>query len=170
MNYVYWIRTEDQINYNIDGYIGVTSNLSLRKIQHKRMDGSSKHLYNAIKKHGWENLIIDVIWMHEDLEVILLAEELLRPTNKIGWNLVKGGGMPPSWEGKNHSIETKTKIGNAHRDKGFTFKCTNLVTNESFTAKIAKLQELGFNRAHIHKVASGQSKSHKSYTFKRIEL
>jgi group I intron endonuclease len=170
MNYVYWIRTKEQTDYNTEGYIGVTNNLSLRKIQHKRMDGSSKHLYNAIKKYGWNNLIVDVIWMDEDLEFILLIEQQLRLTPKIGWNIVEGGGKPPSWLGKTHSNKTKNKIGDAHRNKGFTFRCTNLLTSESFIAKIAELQQLGFNRAHVHKVASGQSRSHKNYTFERISL
>jgi hypothetical protein len=79
------------------GYIGVSNNIKKRWYDHGHKPANA-HLKNAINKYGWDNLIKEVILM-ADKAYCLMIEAQLRNQNNIGWNIVKGGGMPPktSW-------------------------------------------------------------------------
>jgi len=63
-----------------------------RILHHKRMKGSSLHLYNAMLKY---DVVMTILANNLDEEEACLVEEMLRPEKVIGWNLVKGGGLPP---------------------------------------------------------------------------
>jgi hypothetical protein len=77
------------------GYIGVSGNVKERFTSHKNMcSGTNNHLQNAIKKYGWDSLNKSVLLIAEK-DYCLEIERKLRPTDKIGWNLIVGGGMPP---------------------------------------------------------------------------
>ena len=93
------------------GYIGITNKTKQRWLDHKNRPGNN-HLKNAINKYGWDSLIKEVILV-SDIEYCLDLETKLRPTNQLGWNLIKGGGMPPitKWNlGKVLSNITKQRI------------------------------------------------------------
>lgn len=92
---VYWIREQSHTDLMSQGYIGVSSNVEERFVSHGRMDnGTNAHLRHAIKKYGWENLVKSVL-LYADKDYCLDIERKLRPAEKIGWNLVIGGGLPP---------------------------------------------------------------------------
>jgi hypothetical protein len=121
---VYWIRLEGHTDISKQGYVGITSNLKERMRAHKK-NRRVNHLTNAIKKYGWTNLIIDVLWCDLLLDQALQFEANLRPTQNIGWNSQQGGllGVEKEWyqieENKNkHSKATSeaTKIGIANKD------------------------------------------------------
>lgn len=89
MYYVYWLKLP---GFNLDqGYIGISHNCKERLSGHKRK--TNAHLKNAFAKYGEQ--IKQVILLAGTKEYCLLMEEKLRPTEDIGWNIVKGGGMPP---------------------------------------------------------------------------
>ena len=109
------------------GYIGVSNNTKLRWREHETRTGNV-HLQRAIKKYGWDNLVKEVIVIADQL-YCLAVEFKLRSADKMGWNIVAGGGMPPSSRGKKfirseeykaqmsiskmgqkHTPETQTKI------------------------------------------------------------
>jgi hypothetical protein len=93
------------------GYIGITNKTKQRWATHKNKPANN-YLKNAIHKYGWDNLIKEVILI-SDKDYCINIETQLRPTDKIGWNLVKGGGLPPITKfnlGKNLSSITKQKI------------------------------------------------------------
>jgi hypothetical protein len=90
-----------------------------------RKKKENKHFQFAIEKYGWENLIKEQILVGDEA-YCLDIESKLRPFDKIGWNLVMGGGKPPlavgntykagipPWnKGKTHSAETKQKLSAA---------------------------------------------------------
>ena len=92
---VYWIREKSHTDLTSQGYIGVSGNVKERFASHKGMwSGTNNHLRNAIKKYGWDNLEKSVLLIAEK-DYCLEIEKKLRPADKIGWNLVVGGGHPP---------------------------------------------------------------------------
>jgi group I intron endonuclease len=105
------------------GYVGVSNNTRKRWNDH-RTTTQNNHLKNAMNKYGWENLVKKVIVV-ADRNYCLDIEKQLRPSNRIGWNIVMGGGKPPSALGKKfvRSEEYKqkqrlAKIGKSSWNKG----------------------------------------------------
>jgi hypothetical protein len=108
------------------GYIGVSKHAQRRFVEHQRKSENA-HLKNAIKKHGWDNLVKMEILIADEA-YCLDIEAKLRPDKNIGWNINVGGGMPPvligqtaligttPWnKGKTYGAETRKKISDAVR-------------------------------------------------------
>jgi phage FluMu protein Com len=109
------------------GYIGVSNNVKKRWYGHK-LKPQNGHFSNAVNKYGWDNLVKKVILIGEE-KYCLDVELKLRPEKKIGWNLVAGGGKPPSSLGRKFgpmSAETKAKVSAAK--KGFKHTPENEAT------------------------------------------
>ena len=98
MTSVYWIAHKDHTDIFSQGYVGVSNNVDYRWNTHKSLK-TNVHLKNAINKYGWDNLVKKVVLIGEE-DYCLEIENKLRPADKIGWNLVCGGGKPPSALGK----------------------------------------------------------------------
>jgi hypothetical protein len=82
-----------------EGYIGITRNTAQSRFdKHCRAVNSSKSkdsvISRAIKKYGKENLIVETLVIC-DIDYAVDLEVKLRPENNIGWNITKGGGLPP---------------------------------------------------------------------------
>ena len=90
---VYWIHHPSHTDMFTQGYIGITTRFARRMFEHKKLS-TNKYLSNAIKKYGWDNLIKEVVLV-ADKEYCVDVETKLRSGDEIGWNLVKGGGIPP---------------------------------------------------------------------------
>lgn len=117
MSAVYWIHHADHTDMFSQGYVGVSSNIKKRWYDH-RTTTENQHLKSAINKYGWDNLVKKVILM-ADKSYCLDIETKLRPIGQIGWNIVAGGGNPPSYLGKKDSEEVRrkkaaSKFGNKH--------------------------------------------------------
>ena len=110
---VYWIHRPEHTDMFSQGYIGVSNNTKLRWREHETRTGNL-HLQRAIKKYGWDNLVKEVIVIADEL-YCLAVEFKLRSADKIGWNIIAGGGMPPSSRGKKFikSAETRAKLSAA---------------------------------------------------------
>lgn len=91
---LYWIGHKDHSDVFAQGYVGVSSRLDRRFWEHQNITGNN-HLKNAINKYGWDSLVKKVLIVGNK-EYCLDIEKQLRPEDKIGWNIVKGGGHPPS--------------------------------------------------------------------------
>lgn len=103
---VYWIRAPEHTDMFSQGYIGVSNNSARRFIEHSRAKGN-RHLAFAIQKHGWDTLLKTEILI-ADVDYCLDIEAKLRPTDKIGWNLVAGGGKPPVLTGERPVLRGRT--------------------------------------------------------------
>ena len=91
---MYWIRHKDHTDMFSQGYIGVSKDVQNRWKYHKRCKQNA-HLTNAIALYGWNNLIKQIV-IEAEIDYCLDIERKIRPSDKIGWNIVKGGGLPPS--------------------------------------------------------------------------
>ncbi|HEX8586138.1 MAG TPA: hypothetical protein VF680_17230 [Allosphingosinicella sp.] len=128
---IYWIHLLEHTIQKGDeisqGYIGLTSNYEERIKSHKK-NKKKTHLTNAIKKYGWNNLEILILYDNLSLKDALMIEGQLRYKQNIGWNSQKGGnlGVEKEWyeisENKEkHSINTsiKTKEGIKLKDSKY---------------------------------------------------
>lgn len=113
---LYLYQIENLINNK--KYIGITNNPDKRKWEHFSSKGS-KLVSSAIKKHGVENFLFTILRQDENEDFIKWLEiekiKEYRTLTPNGYNIDKGGGMPPSWKGKKHSLETKQKMSIASR-------------------------------------------------------
>ena len=110
---VYWIHRPEHTDMFNQGYIGVSKDTRHRWNGHKSKAGNL-HLQRAITKYGWENLEKDVVIVADEA-YCLDVETKLRSRAGIGWNIVAGGGMPPSSRGKKFikSAETRARLSAA---------------------------------------------------------
>ena len=122
------------------GYIGISKNLKRRFRAHETKT-ENKHLKQAINKYGWDNLVKEVILI-ADKAYCLMIELQLRSSIKIGWNIAKGGGIPPHiniWN-KNRPIPKdeliKMKANGFGFKKGFIPWNTGIKYTEEMVSKI----------------------------------
>ena len=114
--FLYWIHHKNHTNPKNEGYIGVTDrSLENRLKEHKK--GANHHLNNAFIKYG-DDIIVDELLSSDD-NMCLFLEEEYRPIDNIGWNITKGGGMPPSSKGLKRSEETRKKLSDNKKGKYF---------------------------------------------------
>jgi hypothetical protein len=167
---VYWIRHKDHTDIFSQGYVGVSKNTNIRWKQHFRY--GNDHLKNAIKKYGEENIIKEIILISDD-KYCLEIEKKLRAKDHIGWNICKGGGMPPSMLGKpnlKNSIRFKGKTGSKCHNLKYYIIAKNIVTGaEKKFVGNAELTNAGFQFQNVNHCLQGKRKTHKGHTFKRIE-
>ena len=83
-----------------EGYIGVAKDAEKRwKYGHfwaqKNGRHDNQHFSNAITKHGWDNLIKEILVIASQ-DYCYELERKLRPSALIGWNLATGGHKPPT--------------------------------------------------------------------------
>lgn len=95
------------------GYIGITCNPKARFIQHGySKTRSNAHLKNALLKYG-KDVFKRIVVSNLDKEAAELLEEMLRPKPNMGWNITKGGGIPPNPKGKERYAEYRSNISKA---------------------------------------------------------
>jgi len=92
LHYVYWLRIPAHTDMFTEGYIGITSNPKERFSTHRHRQ-KNPHLANAFAKYG-DDITMQILM--EDTEYDCLdVENCFRPTERIGWNILAGGGKPP---------------------------------------------------------------------------
>ena len=119
---VYWVHRPEHTDILRQGYVGISKRFERRIWEHLNLN-QNRHLKNAIKKYGWDSLVKEKVLIGKE-DYCLEIEAKLRPADKIGWNLVKGGNKPPvnrwnagtkglmtSWlKGKSLPEEIKAKV------------------------------------------------------------
>lgn len=118
---VYWIHLKNHTNITSEGYIGITTQDIFKRFSDHKHYAKTKGDYplsKAILKYG-DELQIKVL-VHGSKEYCLEVERKLRPTKRIGWNLMEGGGFTPNQTGRKHSEESKKKISEASKRTKYT--------------------------------------------------
>ena len=94
---VYWIHKPEHTDITKEGYVGITNGMARdRWIDHKsasrrKENGKCEVINRAIRKHN--DLVYEVVLVADAREYCERIEAMLRPTNRIGWNIARGG-MP----------------------------------------------------------------------------
>lgn len=121
---IYWIHLQEHLDITKDGYIGITCNYKERMKSHRK-NKKKTHLTDAIRKYGWDNLKVEILYDQLSLEEALKIENKFRNSQNIGWNLQQGGflGVEKEWytipdNKEKHSLNTSlnTKIGISKKD------------------------------------------------------
>lgn len=143
MNYtVYHIHVEPSLS---SGYVGITKNVSLRWAQHSwQRKKSNPHLRNALLKYK-NQIRYSIISTDLDLTTAQWIESILRPFPNMGWNITKGGGIPPNPKGKVRSEKHRQSISAAKLG----------VKNPMFGKKIEFSDE---HRRNLSKALSGKTR------------
>jgi predicted GIY-YIG superfamily endonuclease len=181
---LYWIHYPDQTNPESEGYIGITSDFS------KRIKTHSKYTkYAHIKNRIDSGAIATVLQENLTKEQAEFLEASYRPEENIGWNIAKGGNIPPSRTGKvspkalltgndrteNQQAATK-KLAEANRNnKKPRYNATPVVLfGKTYRTRTEAMIDLGWSTSHYYKykelVASGLTfdtpEQLKEYTYK----
>lgn len=91
MNYtIYWLRLPEYTDIFSQGYVGITNNIRRRFNEHRNSKGETK-LSRRILSYGWDTVIKEILIENLDKKDAILLEEMLRPVDNIGWNVLKGG-------------------------------------------------------------------------------
>ena len=98
--FIYWIRLPEHLDILSQGYVGISKNPVKRFKTHKTRS-NNPHLINVFKKY--QEVIMDII-LESHEHYCKEIEEKLRPSKNIGWNIEKGGGMPPVLIGHKHNV------------------------------------------------------------------
>ena len=110
MYHVYWLHLAGHTDILNEGYIGVSSQPNERLYEHRYERRTNRHLSHAFDAYG--DQIIQTILLVGSKQYCLDVERGLRPTERIGWNIAIGGGIPPSRKGQKNKNKRKitTKI------------------------------------------------------------
>lgn len=147
--FVYWIHLPEHTDMTIDGYIGVAKDFEQRMFAHKSCakTGKEQTLYKAIRKHGWDSLIKEIVIVADD-NYCLAFEKKLRPSERIGWNIAVGGGeiTGAHLKGKKQSPEhlasrKKALIGRVSGMKGKKMPAESIEKTMKFVRGIPKTDE-----------------------------
>jgi predicted GIY-YIG superfamily endonuclease len=94
---LYWIKYPKHQNPNLEGYIGITSQSIKKRFNDHKHNNKNKHLKNRCRQ---ENVEVVCLKDNLDKEEARILEEKYRPSENIGWNINRGGDLPPSRKGK----------------------------------------------------------------------
>jgi len=94
---LYWLHLPGHMDIFTEGYVGITKNPKYRLKQHKTYT-KNQHLKNAFIKYG-DQIQFDIIIENHTIDYCKQIEEELRQEKNIGWNIAKGGGIPPNVKG-----------------------------------------------------------------------
>ena len=116
---VYWIRLPEHTYMFTQGYIGVTKNDAKARFrghlqEAKLRDCKTSHLHNYLNKHGREGLVVQTLVICE-IEYAFELEEKLRPSERVGWNVAKGGIKAVNPGGYKLSEETRKKMSDSFK-------------------------------------------------------
>jgi hypothetical protein len=117
---VYWIHNPEHTDMFTQGYIVITKDIKKRWSDHAKRTANN-HLLHAIKKYGWDSLVKEVVLVADEA-YCLMVEAKLRAEDKIGWNIIKGGGMPPHINVWNKGRKIPQEKLDSMKAKGFGFK------------------------------------------------
>lgn len=149
-------------------YVGFTNHLTKRLIQHKSASsrGSNYLIHKAIRKYGWENFKMEILFETPDrehaLKIVEPAMITKYSTRTTGYNLTAGGegvvrkhtkddrlkmsqnhadfsGKNNPFSGKTHTVESKQKMSASLKGRSVWNKGKTLSEEHRMKLRMAKL-------------------------------
>jgi hypothetical protein len=181
---LYWIHYPNQKDPMSEGYVGITSDFDTRIKTHSKYTKNA-HIKNRISSGAIATILYDNLTEQQAKDLELFH----RPEENIGWNIAKGGNIPPSRTGKvapksllvgeNRTDKQKAascKLSETHRNnKNKRYNSIQVTLFGKTYGTISEaLKDLGLSKSHYYKykelVASGVSfdspEQLKEYTYK----
>jgi predicted GIY-YIG superfamily endonuclease len=129
---VYWIKSSEHQDPFKEGYVGITSKQVEERFKEHKHNNKNKHLKNRCRK--------------EDVEIVKLVEKLdeneakkieteYRPSENIGWNINKGGDIPPSRKGKVSPKSLLTGENRTEKQKQGSKRRSEKIKGNNFSAQ-----------------------------------
>lgn len=110
---LYWIRYSYHTNPYSEGYIGISARPSERFIEHKKYNSKNLHLSRCIEKGASMEILLENLSYEEALNL----EEQYRPTSNTGWNINRGGNIPPIKKGIKYKKGKQILLGENRTQK-----------------------------------------------------
>jgi hypothetical protein len=166
----------------LEGYVGITSDFSKRIQTHSKYTKYA-HIKNRIDSGAIATILYDSLTKVEAENL----EWLHRPEENIGWNIAKGGNIPPSRKGKvspkakltGDNRTEKQKQGSIKQAAKLRGKVTSnaievTLFGKTYPSAKEAMRQLNWSTSHYYKykelVASGMSfdtpEQLKEYTYK----
>jgi hypothetical protein len=132
---IYWIKYPEHNDPLKEGYIGLTSQTIEKRFMDHKFNKKNKLLANRCKKEN-----VDVVCLQENLteKQARLIEENYRPTENIGWNINKGGDLPPSRKGKISPKSLLKGDNRTEKQKQGSIKRSEKIKGNKFSAQRKK--------------------------------
>lgn len=94
---LYWIHLKEHTDPFTEGYIGLTSQTVEQRLDDHKHNHKNRHLRNRCRM---DNVVVECLYSNLTQHEVRKLEERYRPIENIGWNINKGGDLPPSRKGK----------------------------------------------------------------------
>lgn len=129
---LYWIKYPEHHNPQTEGYIGITSQTIEKRFNNHKHNNKNPHLKNRCRQ---ENVII--VCLHDNLsrEESQKLEEQYRPYENIGWNINKGGDLPPSRKGKRSPKTLLVGENRTEKQKNGSLKRSEKIMGNNFSGQ-----------------------------------
>lgn len=152
-------------------YIGQTRNFTNRIKAYRTLSiKNQKHIYNSIKKYGWENHVFDVILYTENyissIKLLGLERSFYLHYKKIGAKLMNCR-LPGANYG--HSEKTKKKIGLSNSGKLNGIRLSDERRKKISLALIGNKRRLGCRITDNHKMAISEKNTGRKHTVETIK-
>lgn len=179
---LYWLHYPSFSDPKTEGYIGITSDLDRRIVEHTNYTKYA-HIKNRIASGAIFTIIHSSLTKQQAEEL----EKQYRPEENIGWNIAKGGNIPPSRKNKispkvlltgDDRTESQRLSAHKHSERMKNRKPSNSIPVVLFGKEYASIREaltdLKWSGSHYYKykelVSSGMSfdtpEQLKEYTWK----
>ena len=110
---LYWIKYSHHTNPHTEGYIGISARPKERFVEHKKYNSKNLHLSRCIEKGAY----MEILQENLSYEEALCLEEQYRPSNNLGWNINKGGNIPPVKKGVKYKEGKQILLGEDRTEK-----------------------------------------------------
>jgi len=127
---VYWIKYPEHNDPQSEGYIGITSQTIEKRFDNHKHNTKNHYLRNRCRQEK-----VDIVCLHEGLnqQEARKIEEQYRPIENIGWNINKGGDLPPSRKGKSSPKSLLTGENRTEKQKAGTIRRSKKIKGNNFS-------------------------------------
>jgi len=129
---VYWIKSSEHQDPFKEGYVGITSKQVEERFKEHKHNNKNKHLKNRCRKEDVE--IVKLVGNLNENEAKKIETEY-RPSENIGWNINKGGDIPPSRKGKVSPKSLLTGENRTEKQKQGSKRRSEKIKGNNFSAQ-----------------------------------